>query len=171
MRYSIRQLTEADAEAFQQLRRAVTEHNPIPMGLSMEEELGRSIEGFRQQLSYPEPNAAFGAFVGDELVGTAAVAWPSKFPSSRHKTNLWGVFVHPRVRRSGIGRAVTSRAVDHASQAGVRRVNLLVYVPNPEAVSLYKSLGFDECGMEPEAVCLGGKYYDGLYMSRLRSTA
>ncbi|MEO7940725.1 MAG: GNAT family N-acetyltransferase, partial [Burkholderiaceae bacterium] len=103
MRYTIGQLTEADAEAFQQLRRAVTEDNPIPMGLSMEEELGRSIDGFRQQLSYPDPNAAFGAFVGDELVGTAAVAWPSKFASSRHKTNLWGVFVHARARRNGIG--------------------------------------------------------------------
>lgn len=171
MQYTIRQLSETDAQAFQQLRRDVTQDNPLPMGLSLDEELGRPIDGFRQQLSFPAPNAAFGAFVEDNLIGTAAVAWPSKFPSSRHKTNLWGVFVHPRSRRGGIGRALTLRAVEHAFENNVRRVNLQVFVPNPEAVALYESLGFVVCGTEPEAVCLAGKYYDGLYMSLLRSDA
>ncbi len=171
MHYSIRQLSESDAQAFQRLRRDVTQDNPLPMGLSLDEELGRPIDGYRQQLSFPAPNAAFGGFVEDDLIGTAAVAWPSKFPSSRHKTNLWGVFVHPGSRRSGIGRALTLRAVEHAFENKVRRVNLQVYVPNPEAVALYKSLGFVVCGTEPEAVCLGGKYYDGLYMSLVRISA
>lgn len=171
MHYSIRQLKGTDAQAFQRLRRDVTQDNPVPMGLSLDEELGRPIEGFRQQLSFPAPNAAFGAFVEDELVGTAAVAWPSKFPSSRHKTNLWGVFVHPGCRRGGIGRDLTMRAVEHAFENKVRRVNLQVYVPNPEAVALYKSLGFVVCGIEPEAVCLDGVYYDGVYMSLLQGVA
>ncbi len=107
---SVRRLTKADAERFAALRREVTADNPIPMGLSLEEELGRPMEGFRAQLSYPEPNAAFGAFLEDELVGSAAVAWPSKLPSSRHKVNLWGVFVAPGSRARGIGRALVQRA-------------------------------------------------------------
>lgn len=137
----IRRLTATDAEAFSALRRKVTQSNPVPMGLSLEEELARPIQGFRDQLSYPEPNAAFGAFVKEELVGSAAVAWPSKLPSSRHKTNLWGVFVAPANRGVGIGRRLVAEAVRHAFENGVRRVNLQVFVPNPEAVQLYLTNG------------------------------
>lgn len=161
----MRRLVVADAESFVALRRTVTEHNALPMGLTLEEETGRPLQGFRDQLSYPDPNAAFGAFLGCELVGSAAVAWPSKFPSSRHKTNLWGVFVLPQARGKGIGRAVVCKALDHAFANGAGRVNLQVFVPNLEAVALYLSLGFVEYGREPDAVCLSGVYYDGLHMS------
>lgn len=160
-----RQLGSTDAEAFSTLRREVTANNSIQMGLTMEEELSRSIEGFRSQLSFPEPNAAFGAFVEGELVGSAAVAWPSKFPSSRHKVDLWGVFVSPRFRGIGIARALVKRAVAHAQAHGVRRVNLTVYLPNSPAIKLYESLGFVHCGMEPEAIFIGGAYYHGARMS------
>jgi len=97
-----------------------------------------------------------------------AVAWPSKLPSSRHKTNLWGVFVAPSHRRFGIGRSVVAEAVRHAFENGARRVNLQVFVPNTEAVQLYLAMGFLEYGREPEAVCLGGAFYDGVHMSLLR---
>ena len=89
-------------------------------------------------------------------------------PSSRHKTNLWGVFVTPNNRRLGIGRSVVTQAVRHAFGSGARRVNLQVFVPNPEAVQLYLSMGFIEYGRELEAICLDGMYYDGVHMSLLR---
>lgn len=164
----IRRLTAADAEAFLMLRRKVTQANPVPMGLALDEELARPIQGFRDQLSYPDPNAAFGAFIGGELIGSAAVAWPSKFPSSRHKTTLWGVFVAPECRGMGVGRKVVAQAVSHAFENGVRRINLQVYVPNAEAIALYLSMGFMEYGREPEAICLDGTFYDGVHMSLLR---
>lgn len=163
----IRQLAASDAEAFSALRREVTADNPVPMGLTLEEELTRSMEGFREQLSFPEPNAAFGAFVGSELVGSAAVAWTSKFPSSRHKVTLWGTFVSPRYRRRGIARALVVKAIAHAQANGVRRINLTVFVPNEPAVQLYQSLGFIVCGAEPEAVRIRESFYDGQLMSLL----
>ena len=166
--FGMRQLRAADAEAFSRLRREVTALNPVNMGLTLEEELTRPIQKFREQLSYAEPNAAFGAFVRDELVGTAAVAWPSSLPSSRHKVNLWGVFVSPRFRRQGIARALVERAVAHADANGVRRVNLTVFVPNPAAVRLYESLGFQHFGTEPQAIRIGDSDYDGYLMSRGR---
>ena len=163
--YSIRQLAAQDAEAFSFLRREVTAQNPVQMGLTYEEELTRPLHGFREQLSFAEPNAVFGAFAATELVGTAAVAWPSRRPSLRHKVNLWGVFVSPRYRGQGIGRALVETAVAHAWANGVRRVNLTVFVPNDPAINLYESLGFEHCGMEPEAVLIGETYHDGYLMS------
>lgn len=163
--YETRQLDAADAEAFSALRRAVTTDNPVAMGLTLDEELSRPLEGFRAQLALPDPNAAFGAFMAGELVGTAAVAWPSKFPSSRHRVDLWGVFVLPRLRGVGIGRVLVNTAVGHAQAHGALRVNLTVYLPNAPAVHLYESLGFVRCGTEPEAICIAGTYHDGLRMS------
>jgi ribosomal protein S18 acetylase RimI-like enzyme len=163
----IRQLVASDAEAFSVLRREVTADNPVPMGLTLEEELTRPMEGFREQLSFPEPNAAFGAFVGSELVGSAAIAWTSKFASSRHKVTLWGTFVSPRYRRRGFARALVVKAIAHAKENRVRRINLTVFVPNEPAVQLYRSLGFVVCGAEPEAVRIGETFYDGQFMSLL----
>jgi RimJ/RimL family protein N-acetyltransferase len=163
----IRRLGVADAEAFSALRRKVVADNPVPMGLAYDEELTRPIEGFRNQLSFPAPNAAFGAFADGELIGSAAIAWPSKWPSSRHKAELWGILVSPSFRGRGIGRQLVSKTLDHARHNDVRRVNLLVYVPNPPAVALYESLGFAYCGVEPEAIRLDGHYYDGQHMTLL----
>lgn len=165
---SIRQLSASDAEAFSDLRRSVVAHHAVGMGLSMEEELTRPIDGFRNQLSLPAPNASFGAFQDEVLLGHAAVAWPSKFASSRHRADLWGVFVRPEARRQGLGRLLVQRAVRHALEQGVRRVNLLVYVPNPEAVALYESLGFILYGREPQALFLNGQFHDGIHMSLLK---
>jgi RimJ/RimL family protein N-acetyltransferase len=100
--------------------------------------------------------------------------WPARrlpgLASSRHhvtKLRFGGVFVSPRYRRKGLGRSVVQRAIEHAESAGVRRINLTVYVPNPAAVKLYESLRYEHCGIEPEAIRLEGAYFDGCQMSRL----
>lgn len=77
-----------DAESFSRLRRELTHDNPIPMGLTMEEELSRPIEGFRAQLSSPAPNAVVGRFESNKPVGSAAVPLYNNFPSARHKVLL-----------------------------------------------------------------------------------
>jgi ribosomal protein S18 acetylase RimI-like enzyme len=159
--YSIRRLNPDNAEAFSALRREVLVDYPVPMGLSLEEELARPMQGFRDQLGYPDPNRAFGAFVGTELVASGAMAWPSKLASSRHKANLWGVFTSPRYRRLGISHALLEELVRHGRANALRRINLTVYVPNEAATSLYASLGFVQTGIEPDAIRLDGNYYDG----------
>lgn len=160
---TLRRLTAADAEAFSALRRLVAADNLVPLGLGMQEELARPLQGFRDQLSAPS-NAVFGAFVGGDLAATAAVAPSGPFASSRHKLVLWGTFVAPAYRRKGLGRTVVRHAIDHARQNGARRVNLTMYLPNPAAAALYESLGFIAWGTEPEAVCIEGTYHDGLQM-------
>lgn len=165
MGIEVRQLGGADAEAFSALRWLVTADNPVPMGLTLEEELNRPLQGFRDQLSAPAPNAAFGVFADGQLRACAALAWTSRFPSSMHKALLWGCFVEPGFRGRGLGRQVVGRALEHARQNSVRRVNLTVFLPNQAAVALYASLGFQPYGLEPEAVCLDGSFHDGQHMT------
>ena len=100
------------------------------MGLTLEEELTRPIQKFREQLSYAEPNAAFGAFVNGELVGPrGGLAEPAAFVAAQGES-LGRVRVAALPRR-GIARALMERAVEHAHVNGARRINLTVFVPNP----------------------------------------
>ena len=162
---NIRCISADDAEAFSTLRRDVTRVNPVQMGLTYEEELTRTLAGFQAQLSFAHPNAMFGNFVEGELAATAAVGYTSKFPSSRHKMLMWGVFTSPRHRRRGFSRQVVESAIQHAFSNGVRRINIQVYVPNEPAMKLYRSIGFVEYGTEPEAVYVDDQYYDGVHMT------
>jgi len=164
----IRRISADDARAFSNLRREVTLENPVPMGLTYEEELTRTLDDFRAQLSFTHPNVMFGSFDENELVATAAVGFTSKFPSSRHKMVMWGVFTSPQYRRQGLSRQVVDRALHHAFSYNVNRVNLQVYVPNEPAVALYKSMGFVEYGIESEAVNINGQYHDGIYMTLVK---
>ena len=164
----VRRLGADDAAAFSALRREVTRADPVPMGLTFEEELTRTLEGFRAQLSAPVPNAVFGCFIQGELAATAAVSRAGQFPSSHHKMVMWGVFTSPRHRRQGLGRQVVETALQHAFDNGVHRGNLQGYLPNEPAIVLYKSLGFVEYGVEPEAVCLDGKYHNGVHMTLVK---
>lgn len=163
---TVRRLTSEDAEAFSALRRMVAADNPVPLGLGLEEELTRPLQGFRDQLGAPS-NAVFGVFVQDELAATAAVTASGPFSSSRHKSILWGTFVAPGHRRQGLGRRAVQQAIGHAREAGARRVHLTMYLPNPAARALYESLGFAVWGTEPEAVCIDGVFHDGLQMGLL----
>ncbi|WP_411881903.1 N-acetyltransferase family protein [Polaromonas sp. YR568] len=162
-----RQLMPSDADEFSALRRRVTEHNPVPMGLSLAEELTRPLQGFRDQLAAPAPSAAFGVFVDGLLRACSAVAWTSRFPSSMHKVTLWGTFVDPSHRGQGFGRMAVEAALEHARSQDVHRVNLTVFLPNTAAIGLYQSLGFEPYGLEPEAIRLDGTFYDGQHMSLL----
>lgn len=154
---TIRQLLASDAEAFSTLRREVVAVNPLGMGLTLDEELTRPIEGFRAQLSAEAPSQVLGAFAGERLVATAGILWPTKFESGAHKAMLWGVFTSPAFRGQSLARTLTTRSVEHAFANGARRVYLGVYVPNPEAIKLYESLGFSATGRELEVVKLGGR--------------
>ena len=164
--FILRRLTAEDAETFSALRRLVAADNPVPLGLGMQEELARPLQGFRDQQGAPT-NVVFGAFVGATLAATAALAPSGPFASSRHKLVLWGTFVAPAHRRKGLGRLVVAQAVDHARQAGARRIHLTMYLPNPAAGALYESLGFAVWGTEPEAVCIDGTYHDAMQMGLL----
>lgn len=54
------------------------------------------------------------------------------------------VAVHPDFRRRGIARALTERALQHASDKRINDIWLHVREDNPEAVDLYSEIGFVE---------------------------
>jgi ribosomal protein S18 acetylase RimI-like enzyme len=162
---SFRDLTLEDTQALQALRHTVVAVSPIGMGTTLEEELTQSTDDIRKHLSFEAPSRMFGAFVDERLAATAAIRFPTKHASGRHKAILWSVQTAPEFRGRSLARRLVKQAVDYAFSQECLRIYLYVYLPNTEAVSLYESLGFVASGAEPEELSIDGTYYDLQYMS------
>ncbi|MCG8545716.1 MAG: GNAT family N-acetyltransferase, partial [Alphaproteobacteria bacterium] len=81
-----------------------------------------------------------------------------------HKGVLWGMYVKPDGRGTGLGKLLAERVIEHAETA-VEELLLKVVSANPAAVKLYKSLGFAEYGVERRAMKIGADYYDEVLMA------
>jgi GNAT superfamily N-acetyltransferase len=95
---------------------------------------------------------AFGAWDGDELVGTVAIEYSTK-PKTRHSALVLGMYVTPSHRGLGCGRLLME-AVVAAAQARTQIfvLTLTLTEGNEPALRLYKSLGFGVWGVEPLAI-------------------
>jgi ribosomal protein S18 acetylase RimI-like enzyme len=170
----IRQLTADDAAQYQALRLRGLQESPTAFSSSYSDEMGRSIAEIVTRLT-PAPDGSrstFGAFVDKQLAGILAVIRPER-AKLRHCVELAGMYVAPEYRRRGLGAALVDRALIHAhSLPGVRQVKLGVNANNRAARSLYQSRGFVRVGVEPEALCIDGRYYDEeMYVLRVPTLA
>jgi RimJ/RimL family protein N-acetyltransferase len=102
--------------------------------------------------------AAFGAFEGEQLVGTVALEYSSK-PKTRHKALVVGMYVAPSARRAGAGKALLAAAMAHArARAGTLVLTLTVTQGNTAAFDLYRAAGFEAFGTEPMAILTPGGF-------------
>ena len=56
--------------------------------------------------------AVFGAFEGEELVGTVALEFSAR-PKTKHKGHVIGMYVAPQARGTGAGRALAAAVIAH----------------------------------------------------------
>ena len=82
----------------------------------------------------------------------------------RHKGVLWGMFIQPEARGTGLGPALVARVLEHAKQT-VEEVRLTVVSTNVAAIRLYERAGFERYGLERRALKVGGSYHDEVLMA------
>lgn len=112
-------------------------------------------------------SAAFGAFDGDALVGTVALEFAAK-PKTRHKALVIGMYVVPEARGTGAARSLLAEALAFARQRpGIRLVTLTVTEGNEPAIRLYRQVGFQAWGVEPEAILTPGGFKGKVHMALL----
>lgn len=159
----VRIVTEADAEAFWNIRLRALRDNPESFGSTYEEFLERGIAGVAQRLRKSDAHsddATFGAFEGSTLVGIAGFRREVE-TKRRHIGVIWGMYVPQELRRKGIGRALLEAAIAYArTLPGLERINLAVVLTSREARHLFISLGFETYGLEREALKFGDRYFD-----------
>lgn len=151
----VRQLLAADGAAFRDIRLEMLQVNPEAFGSTYEAESGRSAEQFADSL---RRSYVAGGFVDDQLAGVAGF-YSLEGPKVSHRGNIWGVFVRGAFRGQGVGHAVLSEILRHASTL-VDQVHLQVVTENAAAYALYQRLGFSTYGTEPRALKVGERYYD-----------
>jgi RimJ/RimL family protein N-acetyltransferase len=159
--FVIRRLKATDAKPYRNLRLLGLRDCPEAFGASHEDEASKPPRWFADRL---ENNIVVGGWNSDAtLAGIAGLHIPQAGKSS-HKATLWGMFVLPEARRSGLATALLAQLTKE-SAAAVEEIRLAVVTANAAAVRFYEKAGFTAYGMERRALKIDGKYYDELLMS------
>jgi len=155
---STRGLTSADAEVYRSVRLRGLHEWPPAFGSLPKTEPNLAETAVR--LAESEDHFFFGAFQGKQLLGIVRLS-RYEAANEKHRAYLAGLYVLPKFRRRGCGRALVNQALHRAAMtAGIRRVNLTVVTQQKNAIRLYQSFGFHIYGTEQETFIKDGQYYD-----------
>lgn len=118
---------------------------------------------------------SFGAWEGENLLGTVALEYSAK-PKTRHSALVLGMYVQPTQRGRGIGLSLMRAAIDSAlSRPDLIALTLTLTEGNEPAQRLYTSVGFSVWGVQPNAIRTGsglkGKVHMSLALHSARSAA
>ena len=161
----VRLLTPADAAAYWHIRQEMLEREPDAFTSSAEAHGATTIEDTAARIgSDPANNFIVGAFVDNELVGTAGF-YRERGIKTQHTGHVWGVYVTEQARGAGIGRMLMNALVERAAAIeGIEQVVLSVTTTKTAAVALYRSLGFESFGCERRTLKIGERYFDTEHM-------
>jgi RimJ/RimL family protein N-acetyltransferase len=157
----IRQLTPADAALYRGIRLAGLKQNPQAFGSTFEREIRKPLAWFFDRLKNSQ---VFGAFRGSEILGVAGFATRDN-EKEEHKGLLWGMYVRPEARGTGIAQRLVEAVIDFA-RSRVELIQLSVVMGNEPARRLYVRLGFVEYGIERNSLKQAGRYYDEILMAK-----
>lgn len=158
---TIRPLTPDDATAYRTIRLEALGAHPEAFGASFEQEAAQNDAFFADRLA---GSTVFGGFVAGELAGTAGFRRESGAKQA-HKALLWGMYVRPFARRSGLSRRLVEAVLAYA-RVRVELIQLKVVATNVPARRLYESLGFEVYGIETRSLKLVGQYHDEVLMAK-----
>jgi len=160
--FSIRRLTHADAGTYRPLRLQALRLHPEAFSADFAGEAQMSAEAIAARMPSP-PGGLFGGFVCDEtgemLAGMIGLVVQSGV-KLRHKGQVVGMYVAPPHRRGGLAAALLQHAIDQARAARLHMLRLGVTAGNEPARRLYARFGFRPYGVEPDALCVQGRFYD-----------
>jgi len=152
---AIRRLLAADAEGYRSIRLAALADAPEAFGSDVATESASPVDAFANTL---RSGYVAGAFAGERLVAIAGFRALER-EKTRHRGDIWGVYVAPEARGTGVGRRLMEHVLDYA-RTQVLQVHLAVTASNGAAVALYEHLGFIRYGTEPRALKVNGRYLD-----------
>lgn len=159
--FTIRRLEPStDAGLFREVRLEGLRTSPESFGSDFATENTHGLEWFAERLTTSE---AFGAFREGALLGVAALGLQAGAKRS-HKAVLWGMYVSPSARGSGVGRALVDAVVTRARERA-ELIQLGVTRTNQAARRLYTAAGFKEYGLEKDALKIGDRYFDEILMA------
>lgn len=163
---NIRQLTPLDAKEFRTLRLLATQLAPIAMSPSAKEEAALPLAVFEDRLKPHSEVGVFGAVDDGKLLGIVSIRQELD-PKRAHIFQVFGLFVLPESRGTGVGTGLLKKAISVARQAPhIKRVRAFVNADNC-ALQLLLANGFVQYGLEPDAIAVGDRFFDACHLSLL----
>ncbi len=145
----LRNGTSADAEEV--MSNFIKTHEETDYLTSYPDEISFTVEYEREYLkrkTESDREIEMVAEVEGRIVGTAGVDGYRAYRKLRHRCSF-GISIEKDFWGLGIGRALTESCIECARKAGYTQMELEVVSYNKRAVSLYKSVGFQEMGRNP----------------------
>ena len=158
----IHPLTAADAEAFRTIRREALVDSPAAFAESVSDhDATRPNVWAARVAAWSDENFIIGAFnEHGALTGTVGLV-RNTGQKTRHKAIIWGVYLKPEARGTGVAKAMMLEAIRRAkSLDGLEQIKLGVRPGQHAARALYLSLGFEQWGCEKRALKIGDQYVD-----------
>jgi RimJ/RimL family protein N-acetyltransferase len=157
----IRRLEADDAAIYREIRLEGLRQHPDSFGASWEDEIAKPDAWWTERL---ESNTVFGGWIdGSPLLGVAGFYVPGT-AKQRHKGVLWGMYVRPDARGTGLAASLLQRVIEQARPL-VEEIRLTVMASNAVAHRLYSAAGFEPYGLERRALKVGDHYYDDMLMA------
>ena len=159
----IRQLTAADAAAFQAIRLRALRENPEAFGSTYADEVDRPLEAVAARLAAaPTTSVVLAASPapGAPLLGVVG-CYRESGRKRRHVGVVWGLFVAPEARGRGLGHALLSALTSQVrTWPELEQLTLTVVPDNAAARALYLRHGFRPVGLAPRALRDEARHYD-----------
>lgn len=163
--FEMRVLGERDAEVLINLRMQALEDTPMAFGASPETDFMAQRERVIDYLNDRENRLLFGAFDSAGTLVAMAGIGRGHHAKSRHRADVWGMFVSPSARRCGLGAGLLEKLVDQAKLWNLDWLDLCVSSVVPGAQALYVKAGFVAWGTQPDGLRDGGRSIDTVSMS------
>ena len=165
---TIRVATAEDALAYRDLRLEALRDHPDAFSSDYAENLAKPMSFWTDRLDPERPDRTVMTYFAvheQQLIGTCGIARPHS-PKVRHSADIVGMYVKPAWRGLRIAGVLVNTCLDWARTHGVATVKLAVVTTHSGAIRCYARCGFRVYGIEPQALCHDGVFYDELLMGR-----
>ena len=124
---------------------------------------GQEAQFLEEKAKAPRELALLG-FIGGALAGTAIIESVGKKDKVRHRAEF-SISILKEFWGLGLGKALAGACIRCAKEAGYEQLELTAAAENERALSLYRSLGFEEFGRNPRGFkSRSGRYQEVVYM-------
>src|ERR1700682_2576744 len=146
-----RRLEADDVADYRELRLEGRTSHPEAFGASWEDKSAKPASWWAERL---ETSTVFGGWIDESPLLGVAGFHVNGAAKRRHKGILWGMYVRPEARGSGLAASLVQRVIEQARTL-VEEINLTVVASNQAAHRLYSTAGFEQYGLERRALKIG----------------
>jgi|ERR1700722_2633904 len=158
---SIRRLVESDAAAFNKLRLYSLQESADAFGASLEDEKNKTPGQIEGQI---KNGCIYGAFAGRNIIGMLC-SYTSPLKKLSHKAHLYGGYVHPDHRKTGVMQQLLTAILADLFQRH-EAVMVTVVEGNNAQLDIFLANGFVSYGIEEKAMKTNGTYSNLIRLRR-----